>query len=99
MHEGPLYVVARSGLYFSILGALRWRVNKPFNTLLHNDKLFSALKMIISSLHLRRLWVNTIPDRQDFGLKHDRVRLVFDFVIVSVALKLAMLHIPILQTF
>jgi hypothetical protein len=88
MHGGPLYVVARSGLYFSILGALRWRVNKPFNTLLHNDKLslFSALKMIISSLHLGRPWVNTIPDRQDFVLKHDRVRLAFDFVIVSVAL-------------
>jgi hypothetical protein len=50
MHEGLLYVVARSGLYFSILGVLRWRVNKSFNTLLLNDMLlsFSALKISAS---------------------------------------------------
>jgi hypothetical protein len=51
----------------------------------------SALK--ISSLHLRRPWVHTIPDQRDFVLEHDGVRLVFDFVIVSVALKLAILYI------
>ena len=48
---------------------------------------FSALK--ISSLHLKRSWVNTIPDRRDFVLGHDGVRLVFDFVIVSVALNVS----------
>jgi hypothetical protein len=72
-----------------------------FNTLLLNDKLVSFSALNISSLHLRRLWVNTILDRQDFVLEHDGVYLVFDFVIVSVPLKLAMLYlqsyIPILQ--
>jgi hypothetical protein len=89
MHKGLLYVVATSGLYFSTLGVVRWRVNKSFNMLLLNDKLssFSALK--ISSLHLRKSWVNTIPDRRDYVQEHDGVRLVFDSVIVSVALQLA----------
>jgi hypothetical protein len=99
MHEGLLYVVARSGLYFSILGVhvLRWRVNKSFTTLLLNNKLASISAQKISSLHLRRPWVNTIPDLPDFVLEHDGVRLVFDFINVSVALKLAMLYIPILE--
>jgi hypothetical protein len=57
---------------------------------------FSAQK--IPSLHSRRPWVNIISCRQDFVLEHDGVRLVFDFVIVSVALKSAMLYITILQT-
>jgi hypothetical protein len=59
MHEGLLYVVARSGLYFAILGVLRWRVNKSFNTLLLNNKLssFSALKISAS-----KKAVGKIPD-------------------------------------
>jgi hypothetical protein len=98
MHKSLLYIVARRGSYFSILVVLRWRVNKSFTTLLLNNKLSSFLSLKISSLHLRRPRVNTIPDRRDFVLEHDGVRLIFDFVIVSVVLKLAVLYMPILQT-